>query len=260
MTAREAAPLQGRVAVVTGGASGIGLAVCERFALEGARVAVFDVDGDRARAVAEGLPTDAIAVAADVADSTSVADAFDAVDGHFGRVDILVNNAGVAFVPPGDDEVPFDPDLPIAITDGQWDRMLGIHLSGTFYCTRSAVHRMCRDGGGAIVNMGSVAGLAGGGIVHYSAAKAGILGFTRSVAQQVGRFGIRVNAVCPGHIDTPMTRAGSSEGRARVVARTPVGRVGEPEDIANAVFWLASDESSFMTGQWLSPNGGLLMQ
>jgi 3-oxoacyl-[acyl-carrier protein] reductase len=138
--------------------------------------------------------------------------------------------------------------------------MLGIHLSGTFYCTRAAMHRMCRDGGGAIVNMGSVAALAGGGIVHYSAAKAGILGFTRAVAQQVGRYGIRVNAVCPGHIDTPMTREISSEARERVVARTPVGRAGQPEDIANAVFWLASDESSFMTGQWLSPNGGLLMQ
>jgi 3-oxoacyl-[acyl-carrier protein] reductase len=223
-------------------------------------VAVFDVDVDHANEVAQQLPTDAVAVATDVADSASVVDAFDAVDGRFGRVDILVNNAGVAFVPPRDDELPFDADLPIAITDGQWDRMLGIHLSGTFYCTRSAVHRMCRAGGGAIVNMGSVAALAGGGIVHYSAAKAGILGFTRAVAQQVGPFGIRVNAVCPGHIDTPMTRAISSEARERVVARTPVGRTGQPEDIANAVFWLACDESAFITGQWLSPNGGLLMQ
>jgi 3-oxoacyl-[acyl-carrier protein] reductase len=223
-------------------------------------VAVFDVDGDRAREVAKGLATDAVAVVTDVADSTSVADAFGVVDDHFGRVDILVNNAGVAFVPPGDDETPFDADLPIAITDGQWDRMLGIHLSGTFYCTRSAVHRMCRDGGGAVVNMGSVAALAGGGIIHYSAAKAGILGFTRAVAQQVGPFGVRVNAVCPGHVDTPMTRAISSQAREQVVTRTPLRRTGEPEDIANAVFWLVSDESAFITGQWLSPNGGLLMQ
>ena len=253
-------PLDGRIAVVTGGASGIGRGICERFTREGARVVVLDVDGDHAREAAGELGADAVAVAADVADSASVAAAFAAVDDHFGRVDILVNNAGVASVPPGVDETPFDPDLPIAITDGQWDRMLGIHLWGTFYCTRAAVHRMCRDGGGAIVNMGSVAALSGGGIIDYSAAKAGILGFTRAVAQQVGRFGIRVNAVCPGHIDTPMTRAISSESRDRVVARTPVGRVGQPEDIANAVFWLVSDESSFMTGQWLSPNGGILMQ
>jgi 3-oxoacyl-[acyl-carrier protein] reductase len=252
--------LEGRVAVVTGGASGIGRGICERFAREGARVVVLDLDDDRAREVAQELAADAHAVPADVADSASVAAAFAAVDDHFGRVDILVNNAGVASVPLGADETPFDPDLPIAITDGQWDRMLGIHLSGTFYCTRAAVHRMCRDGAGAIVNMGSVAALSGGGIIDYSAAKAGILGFTRAVAQQVGRFGIRVNAVCPGHIDTPMTRAISSESRERVVARTPVGRVGQPEDIANAVFWLVSDESSFMTGQWLSPNGGILMQ
>jgi 3-oxoacyl-[acyl-carrier protein] reductase len=253
-------PLHGKVAVVTGGASGIGRAVCERFALEGASVVVVDIDADRAAEVARALPTATAAAVADVADSASVAAAFDAIDEHFGRVDILVNNAGVASVPPTDDETPFDADLPIAITDGQWDRMLGIHLSGTFYCTRAAVHRMCRSGGGAIVNMGSVAALSGGGIIDYSAAKAGILGFTRAVATQVGRFGIRVNAVCPGHIDTPMTRAISSESRDRVVARTPVGRVGEPEDIANAVFWLVSDESSFLTGQWLSPNGGILMQ
>jgi 3-oxoacyl-[acyl-carrier protein] reductase len=253
-------PLQGRVAVVTGGASGIGRAICERFAREGARLAVFDIDADRAREVAEQLPGEAVVVTTDVADATSVADAFDAVDDRFGRVDILVNDAGVASVPPGDDEAPFDADLPLAITNGQWDRMLAIHLSGTFYCTRAAVHRMCGEGGGAVVNMGSVAALAGGGIVHYSAAKAGILGFTRAVAQQVGPFGIRVNAVCPGHIDTPMTRAISSEGRDRVIARTPVRRVGEPDDIANAVFWLVSDESSFVTGQWISPNGGLLMQ
>jgi 3-oxoacyl-[acyl-carrier protein] reductase len=251
--------LEGRIAVVTGGASGIGRGICERVAREGARVVVLDVDEDRAREVADELASDAVPVVADVADTASVAAAFAAVDGAFGRVDILVNNAGVASVPPGADETPFDPDLPIAITDGQWDRMLGIHLSGTFYCTRAAVHRMCRSGGGAIVNMGSVAALSGGGIIDYSAAKAGILGFTRAVAQQVGRFGLRVNAVCPGHIDTPMTRAISSESRERVVARTPVGRVGQPEDIANAVVWLASDESSFMTGQWLSPNGGILM-
>jgi 3-oxoacyl-[acyl-carrier protein] reductase len=253
-------PLQGRVAVVTGGASGIGRAICDRFAREGARLAVLDIDADRAREVAEELPGEAVAVTTDVADATSVTAAFDAVDDAFGRVDILVNDAGVASVPPREDEAPFDDDLPLAITDGQWDRMLAIHLNGTFYCTRAAVHRMFRDGGGAVVNMGSVAALAGGGIVHYSAAKAGILGFTRAVAQQVGPYGIRVNAVCPGHIDTPMTRAVSSEGRDRVVARTPVRRAGEPEDIANTVFWLVSDESSFVTGQWISPNGGLLMQ
>ena len=119
---------------------------------------------------------------------------------------------------------------------------------------------MCSNGGGSVVNIASVAGLSGGGMVHYSAAKAGILGFTRSVAQQAGPFGVRVNAVCPGLIDTPMTRAVTSQAKEHVIARTPLRRSGEPEDIANAVLWLASDESTFITGQWLSPNGGLLMQ
>lgn len=252
--------LQGRVAVVTGGGSGIGRSICERFSQEGARVAVLDVDADHAGEVAAALAGNAMVAAADVADSRSVTDAFHAVDDRFGRVDVLVNCAGVASVDPAAGETPFDPALPIAITDGQWARMLAIHLNGTFYCTRAAVHRMCSTGGGSVVNIASVAGLSGGGMVHYSAAKAGILGFTRSVAQQAGPFGVRVNAVCPGLIDTPMTRAVTSQAKEHVIARTPLRRSGEPEDIANAVLWLVSDESTFITGQWLSPNGGLLMQ
>jgi 3-oxoacyl-[acyl-carrier protein] reductase len=253
-------PLEGRVAVVTGGASGIGRAVCERLAREGASVVVIDVDRDGAGEVADGLATETMVAVVDVADSGSVADAFQAVDGRFSRVDIVVNSAGVASVDPVTGETPFDADLPIAITDGQWDRMLAIHLNGTFYCTRAAAHRMCRTGGGAIVNIASVAALSGGGMVHYSSAKAGILGFTRAVAQQVGPFGVRVNAVCPGLVDTPMTRAVTSEAKEHVIARTPLRRAGEPDDIAKTVFWLASDESEFVTGQWISPNGGLLMQ
>ena len=128
--------LDGRVAIVTGGASGIGRSICERFALEGAQVVIVDVDGDRAREVAAALGGDAMVAAADVADSTSVTDAFHAVDDRFGRVDVLVNCAGVASVDPTVGETPFDPALPIAITDGQWARMLAIHLNGTFYCTR----------------------------------------------------------------------------------------------------------------------------
>jgi 3-oxoacyl-[acyl-carrier protein] reductase len=256
---REGA-LQGRVAVVTGGASGIGRSICERFSREGAHVAVLDVDAGRAGAIAGALAGDAMIASVDVADPLAVTNAFEAVDDRFGRVDVLVNCAGVAAVDPAPGEAPLDPALPIAVTDGQWARMLAVHLNGTFYCTRAAVRRMCGTGGGSVVNIASVAGLSGGGMVHYSAAKAGILGFTRSVAQQAGPFGVRVNAVCPGLVDTPMTRAVTSQAKEHVIARTPLRRSGEPEDIANAVLWLASDESSFMTGQWLSPNGGLLMQ
>lgn len=251
----------GRVAVVTGGASGIGRAVSERLVAEGASVAVVDLDGDRAVDVAKTLgDAQAVPIAADVADPEAVAEVFQLVDNRFERVDVLVNSAGVAYTPPADGEVRIDADLPIALTDAQWDRMIRVHLYGTFYCSRAAVHRMARGDGGSVVNIASVAGLSGGGMVHYSAAKAGILGFTRAVASQAGRFGVRVNAVCPGLVDTPMTRAATSQGRDAVVARTPLGRIGEPADIANAVAWLASDESSFVTGQWISPNGGILMQ
>lgn len=252
-------PLLHRVAVVTGGASGIGRAVCERFARDGAALVIVDTDEERGREVAAACGAEAAVVATDVADPASVAAAFGVADDRFGRVDVLVNSAGVATVAPGADEVPFPPDVPIGITDGQWRRMVGIHLDGTFYCTRAAVHRMAASGGGAVVNIASVAGLSGGGMIHYSAAKAGILGFTRAVAHQVGPLGIRVNAVCPGLVDTPMTRAVTSEAKEHVIARTPLRRTGEPEDIANAVAWLVSDESSFVTGQWISPNGGVLM-
>jgi len=146
------------------------------------------------------------------------------------------------------------------MSDEAWHHVIGVHLHGTFYCTREALKIMTRQGSGAIVNLSSVAALMGLETVpHYSAAKGGILAFTRAVAREVASRGIRVNAICPGYIDTPMTAGLSDLGRKVIVGRTPMGRVGEPREIAATALFLASDESSFTTGQWLSPNGGLFI-
>ena len=151
-------------------------------------------------------------------------------------------------------------DVTQNMTDEAWHRMIGVHLNGTFFCTREALRLMSRQNRGVIINMSSVAGLMGlDSVPHYSAAKAGILGFTRAVAREVASRGIRVNAICPGYIDTPMTQPMTPLIRAAVVARTPLGRWGEPQDIAATALFLASDDSGFYTGQWLSPNGGFFI-
>ncbi len=232
--------LKDRVALVTGAGSGIGRAIALRFAQEGARVIVNDVKQD-------------------------------------GALDILVNNAGIAEGAPGDREkirarsearmgelmgggpVTTHWDLTQEMSDEVWHRMIGVHLNGTFFCTREALRLMSPRNEGAIINMSSVAAWGLENVPHYSAAKAGILGFTRAVAREVGSRKIRVNAICPGFIDTPMTQGVSDLMRAAVVARTPLGRWAEPEEVAATALFLASDDSSFFTGQWLSPNGGLFI-
>jgi 3-oxoacyl-[acyl-carrier protein] reductase len=151
-------------------------------------------------------------------------------------------------------------DITQNMTDEAWHRMIGVHLNGTFFCTREALRLMSRGERGVIINMSSVAALTGlDGVPHYSAAKGGILTFTRAVAREVGSRGIRVNAICPGYIDTPMTQPMSALIRTAIVARTPLGRWTEPHEAAATALFLASDDSSFFTGQWLSPNGGLFI-
>jgi 3-oxoacyl-[acyl-carrier protein] reductase len=267
--------LDGRIALVTGGGSGIGEAISRRFAAEGATVVVNDVTVDRAKAVASTLDS-SHAVGADVSDSAAVDAMFDEVRDRFGTLDVLVNNAGVAY---GDraemdrfneqaealiagmatGQPPEDPwDLTPHITDESWQRVIGIHLSGTFFCTRAALRIMER--GAAIVNMSSVGALLGQpGLTHYSAAKAGILGITRTVAAEVARRGIRVNAILPGPIQTPIADAFSPQLQAMLVTGVPMGRVGDPSEVAATALFLASDESSFLTGQSVSPGGGIHM-
>ena len=267
---------QGRVVLVTGGGSGIGRAIAARFAAEGARVVVNDIRAEAAEATVKAIGGEARAAVADVADSGRVRAMFEEVARVFGGLDVLVNNAGIGEVSAaGREEIAAKIETRISemmmgtrethwditqnLSDEDWARMLAVHLNGTFYCTREALRLMSPAGRGAIVNISSVAGLMGLEVApHYGAAKAGILGFTRSVAREVASRGIRVNAICPGFIDTPILDPLPPVTRIIAERQTPLGRIGKPEEIAAAAAFLASDEAGFITGQWLSPNGGLL--
>ena len=273
--------LKDKVALITGAGSGIGRAIAQLFAEEGARIVANDVNAIAAKETVESLGargSGARAIQADVADSGQVKAMFAEVDRDLGGLDVLVNNAGIAVAAPGDRErlreksdthiiemlseegVTTHWDITQEMTDEAWLRMMGVHLNGTFFCTREALRLMSRRNQGVIVNMSSVAGLMGlANVPHYSAAKAGILGFTRAVAREVGSRNIRVNAICPGFIDTPMTQPISPLMRKAITAQTALGRWAEPGEVAKTALFLASDDSSFFTGQWLSPNGGLFI-
>ena len=267
--------LQGKVALITGAARGLGLAIAKRFIEEGASVVVIN-DLDPVEAEKAAAPLGAVAMAASVADSGAVRRMFETVAKRFGRLDVLVNNAGISGME-NDPEtrakfrdrqllqaaelaaggpIQTHLDAAVDVTDDAWHRMLAVHLDGTFFCSREALKIMNPQMSGAIINMGSIMGTAGGaGAVAYCAAKAGILGFTRSLAREVVTRNIRVNAIAPGWIDTDMT-APLDELRAVIAAGTPMRRFGDPDDIAWAAVYLASEEAKFVTGQVLSPNGG----
>jgi 3-oxoacyl-[acyl-carrier protein] reductase len=264
----------GRCCVVTGAGGGIGEAVSRAFAAQGARVALLDVDLARASAVAHSLPN-ARAFACDVADSAAVQRAMEAAAKALGPIDVLVNNAGIiggaeyarnlASRAAQLDElqqggaISTPTDATASMTDAQWRAMLSTHLDGTFYCTRAVLADMQARRSGAIVNMSSIMGLSGGnGVPHYAAAKAGIIAFTRAVAQEVAPFGIRVNAVAPGFIDTAMRSQLPPAIAAGHVRATPMGRLGTAAEIADAVLYLCGPGASFITGQVLGVNGGYL--
>jgi len=272
--------LKDKVSLITGAGSGIGRAIATLFAREGARVIVNDLNDKAARETVESLGaagSGARAIRADVADSSQVKAMFAEIEREFGSLDVLVNNAGIAGTSAADrDKLRERADTRIMelmsgegirthldgtqeMTDEAWHRMIAVHLNGTFFCTREALRLMSRRDQGAIINMSSVAAWGIEAVPHYSAAKAGILGFTRAVAREVASRKIRVNAICPGYIDTPMTQPMSDLMRKAVVARTPLGRYALPNEVAQTALFLASDDSSFFTGQWLSPNGGLLI-
>jgi 3-oxoacyl-[acyl-carrier protein] reductase len=265
--------LTDQVAIVTGGGSGIGEAICHRFDREGAHVAVLDIRTAAADAVSGTLGNDSMAIAVDVRDSQAVDRAVDSVVERFGKVDVLVNNAGIA----GGDEairsgqrlaqriheaargkVETPMEATVGISDDQFGLMVETHLYGTFYCMRAALRHMTKQGSGVIVNIGSRCGQEGCAMLpHYSAAKGGIHALTRAVAQDVMPQGIRVNAIAPGFVDTPINAFLPEEAIASAVAATPAERVGTPAEIAAVALFLASEESSFMVGQVLGPNGGL---
>jgi 3-oxoacyl-[acyl-carrier protein] reductase len=255
--------LRDRIAVVTGAGSGIGRAISQAFAREGATVAVLDVREGPARETVTLLGGGAHrAFTCDVADGAGVVATFEAIDAAFGRVDVVVNNAGIDKTPgDGMDRMLENRGLVTPfMSDEAFQRMLAVNVFGVFVCTREAVKLMLREKrGGAVVNMSSIAGISAQGTAHYAASKAAVLGLTRATARELGPHGIRVNAICPGVIDTPMAAGVPEAALKPLMAMTPLRRIGKPEDIANAAVYLASDEASFVTGQWLSPNGGLVM-
>jgi 3-oxoacyl-[acyl-carrier protein] reductase len=250
--------LKDKAVLITGGGSGLGREMALVFSREGARIGVNDVRPEAAQNVTTELERAggrAQAVIADVADSAAVKRMFAEFIAAFGTIDILINNAGIGRVRPGSEATPT-----VEKTDEDWHRMLATHLDATFYCTREALKTMIPNRCGRIINLGSIVGLTGIEMAaDYGAAKGGIISFTRCVAREVVRHDILVNCIAPGFIETPMTAPLSPELRKAVIARTPIGRFGEPRDIAAAALFLACEDSSFMVGQVISPNGGYVI-
>ncbi|MBQ4612018.1 MAG: 3-oxoacyl-ACP reductase FabG [Clostridia bacterium] len=243
----------GKVALVTGASRGIGRAVAVRLAQMGYDIAVLYHEATAsAHAVVEqlnGFGVRAIAYPCDVADSVAVNETVERITDEMGEISALVNNAGVA-----------QQKLFTDLTDEDWHRMMGVNLDGTFFVTRAVLKGMLQRHEGTIVNVSSMWGQVGASCeVHYSAAKAAVIGMTKALAKEVGPSGVRVNCVAPGVIKTDMMRDFDEETLAALTDETPLMRLGSPEDVANVVAFLLSDEASFITGQVIAPNGGFVI-
>lgn len=245
---------EGKVAIVTGAAQGIGKAIVLALAAEGAKVVVNDINLNKAEAVAtqiREMGQNAIAVQADVSKATEVNQMVEATLKEFGTIDILVNNAGV-----------LRPTRLEEITEEEWDWVMATNVKGVFLCTKAVLPTMKTKRSGKIVNMASIAGRSTStfGGAHYTASKAAVLGLTRHTAREVSLFNINVNSLSPGSINTEMVRGSSTPERLEAeAAKIPLGRLGTPEEVADLVLFLASDEASFMTGATVDINGGDLM-
>jgi len=244
--------LTGQIAMVTGGGAGIGKAISLALAKEGADIAITDVNLETAQQTAkeiEELSRRIYVAQADVSDSGAIESFVNAVVEKFGRIDILVNNAGIT-----------RDTLLIRMKDADWDAVLKINLTGTFNCTRAVSKIMLKQRSGRIVNMASVIGLMGNvGQANYAASKAGVIALTKSAAKELASRGILVNAIAPGFILTRMTEVLSEQVKAEMLKIIPLSRFGKPEDIANTVLFLVSDSASYITGQVIQVDGGMVM-
>ncbi len=244
--------LEGKVAVITGAGRGIGTAVARRFAAEGAFL-ILNSLSDSAAKIAEEIVADggkAVAVQGDVSKADNVAKVIDAAVSNFGRLDILVNNAGIT-----------RDGLLMRMAEDDWDAVIDTNLKSVFLCCRAALRPMLKSrGGGRIINLSSVIGLSGNaGQANYAASKAGIIGFTKSLAKELASRQVTVNAIAPGFIVTDMTAGLSDEAKETLLKRIPLGSLGEPGDVAAAAAFLASAEAKYITGQTLTVDGGMTL-
>jgi 3-oxoacyl-[acyl-carrier protein] reductase len=241
--------LAGQVALVTGAAQGIGLAIARTLAGCGAAVVLADVDAEKAQAAAKTVTGRALGLAMNVAQGAEVTAGVDRVMTEFGRLDILVNNAGIT-----------RDGLLIRMKEEDWDRVIEVNLKGTFSCTKAALGIMIKQRRGRIISIASIVAVMGNsGQANYAASKAAIIGFTKSVAREYANRGVTANAVAPGFIATAMTERLPDDVQARLREQIPLGRLGVPEDVAQAVAFLASDAAAYITGQVLHVNGGMWM-
>ena len=244
--------LQNKVALITGGAQGIGKTISEELVQNGAHVVLGDVNLEGAQATAEAINNNggsASAVKVDVSNPAEVKQVFDSILKDKKPIDIMINNAGIT-----------RDGLMIRMKEADWDRVLNINLKGTFLCSQQAAKQMMKQKSGVIVNIASIVGVIGNfGQANYSASKAGVIGLTKTLAREVASRGIRVNAVAPGFIDTEMTRVLDESVRQSLIEQIPLAKLGLPEDVARCVAFLVSDRSSYITGQVINVNGGMLM-
>lgn len=244
--------LEGKVALVTGGAQGIGLTIAEELARKGAHVVLGDVNLEGAKKSADAIQDQggsASAIQLNVVSAGEVRKVFASISKEFKLVDILVNNAGVT-----------RDGLMIRMKEADWDLVLAINLKGCFLCSQQAAKQMMKQKNGAIVNIASIVGLMGNfGQANYSASKAGMIGLTKTTAREVASRGIRVNAIAPGFIDTDMTRSLGEDIRKKLIEQIPLARLGQAKDIADCTSFLVSDQARYITGQVINVNGGMLM-